>query len=196
MNTAFASNLWPVIAQRDAGWRFGREWASPRGRVWRFELKRNVSMTPRQMLLSYGLLCALSLVVALGFWWQGVAMVVMFTGIELLAVGAAMLIVARHAGDRETITLAGHELAVEQHCGAQVECAKFRAEWVRIEPAGAEGSLVELSGQRRSVKVGRHVRPELRIELAQELRRALRLTHGDLSHGRTEPHDLDHELKA
>jgi uncharacterized membrane protein len=33
---------------------------------------------------------------------------------------------------------------------------------------------VELSGEGRSVRVGRHLRPEWRDELAQELRRALR----------------------
>ncbi len=145
------------------------------GAGWHFELKRNVSLTPRQMLLAYGLLSALPLAAAIGFWSQGVGMVVMFTGVELLAVGVAMLVMARHAGDRELITLADREMWVEQHCGTQVERARFRAEWVRIEPAAGEGSLVEVSGQGRSVRVGRHVRPELRIDLAHELRRALRL---------------------
>jgi uncharacterized membrane protein len=45
---------------------------------------------------------------------------------------------------------------------------------VRVEPSAGEGSLVELSGEGRSVRVGRHLRPEWRDELAQELRRALR----------------------
>ena len=178
MNTTFAPSPWPAPASpRDAGWRFGRELASASAPSlgWRFDLRRNVSMTPRQMLLAFGLLCALSLAVAGAFWSQGVSMVVMFTGIELVAVGLAMLFVARHAGDRELITLAGHELAVEQHVGHVVDRATFRAEWVRVEPAGGEGSLVELSGQGLRVRVGRHVRPELRLQLADELRRALRL---------------------
>ena len=53
-----------------------------------------------------------------------------------------------------------------------------------------DGSLVELSGEGRSIRVGRHVRPELRVTLAQELRRALRLvrTAGERV--------VDHEHKA
>jgi uncharacterized membrane protein len=35
--------------------------------------------------------------------------------------------------------------------------------------------LIELSGQGRSVQVGRHVRPELREQLAREIRSALRM---------------------
>lgn len=194
MNTTFAPSPWPAprSGRREPGWRFARETAAQAGRGggWRFELKRNVSMSPRQLLLSYAVLCAVSLAVATGFWWQGVGAVMVFTGIELVAAGVALFFVARHAGDRELIILADRELAVEHHCGAHVDRASFRAEWVRVEPAGADGSLVELSGQGRSVKVGRHVRPELRVELADELRRALSLarTAGE--------HDLDHGHQA
>lgn len=176
MSVTLAPSPWPAPAapRRDAGWRFGREVAAPSG--WRFELRRNVALTPRQLGTAYGLLCLLSLSVAAGFWWHGVAMVGVFTGLELLAVGVALLVVARHAGDREVITLGNGQVAVEQHFGPGIEHTLFRAEWVRVEPVGDDGSLVELSGEGRSVRVGRHVRPELRVELAQELRRALRLS--------------------
>ena len=147
-------------------------------------------MTPRQLMLAYALLCGLSLSVAVGFWGYGVVAVGLFTGLELLAVGAALLLVARHAGDREVITLTGTALSVEQRSGPAVAHTLFRAAWVRVEPVADDGSLVELSGEGRSVRVGRHVRPELRVALAQELRLALRLarTVGD--------RDVDHEHKA
>ena len=175
MSVTIAPSPWPAppSARQDDGWRFGREQALPL--AWLFELRRNVSITPRQLLGSYLLLCAVSLLVAGGFWWQGVTFVSVFTGLELLAVGAALLVFARHAGDRETITFTGSDMLVEQHVGPAVERVCFRAEWVRVEPAADDGSLVELSGEGRSVRVGRHVRPELRVALAQELRRALRL---------------------
>ena len=175
MSVTFAPSPWPAppASRQDAGWRFGRAQAVPLG--WLFDLRRNLSITPRQLMAAYALLCALSLAVALGFWWQGVALVGLFTGLELLAVGGVLLVVARHAGDREIITLTGGELAVEQRFGPAVLRTAFRAGWVRVEPAADDGSLVELSGEGRSVRVGRHVRPELRVTLAQELRRALRL---------------------
>lgn len=140
-----------------------------------FDLRRNFSLQPRQLMLAYALVCALSVVVGAGFWWQGVRVVGVFTGLELLAVGVAMWVVARHAADRESILLSGRELAVEQRFGPAIERLSFRAEWVRVEPVAGVGSLVELSGEGRSVRVGRHVRPELRGDLADELRRALRL---------------------
>ena len=190
MSVTFAPSPWPAPASplREAGWRFGLEQIAVRG--WVFDLRRNVSITPRQMLMAYALLCGLSLTVAAGFWWQGVRVVGFFAGLELLAVGAALLMVARHAGDRELITMADHELVVEKHFGPTVARTRFRAEWVRVEPAAADGSLVELSGEGRSVRVGRHVRPELRVELAQELRRALRQLR------KAGERVVDHEHKA
>lgn len=175
MSVTLAPSPWPAPppSRRDGGWRFCRESTSPAG--WRFDLRRNVSMSPRQLVGAYALLCCVSLVVAAGFWSQGVTAVGLFTGLELLAVGVALLVVARHAGDREIITLSDHDVAVEQRFGQGVAHISFRAEWLRVEPAADDGSLVELSGEGRSVRVGRHVRPELRVELAQELRRALRL---------------------
>lgn len=179
MNATLAPGPWspPTALQCEGAWRFARERA-PGG--WTFELRRNLSLTPRQLATAYLLLCSLSATVAFGFWWHGVALVSLFTGLELLAVGFALLVVARHAGDRETITLDGGQVAVEQRYGPGLEHTLFRAEWLRVEPAADDGSLVELSGEGHSVRVGRHVRPELRIELAQELRRALRLARAGI----------------
>ncbi len=176
MTATFASSPWPspAVARRNGRWRFAREQQAPAG--WLFDLRRNVSLSPRQMLLAYVLVCALSLAVAGAFWWHGVRLVVIFTGVELAAVGVALLYVARHAGDRETIAVTLRELSVVRHCGTRVERVSLRTQWVRIEPAAGVGSLVELSGEGRSMCVGRHVRPELRAELADELRRALRLS--------------------
>ncbi|MGB7991004.1 MAG: DUF2244 domain-containing protein, partial [Candidatus Methylophosphatis roskildensis] len=56
----------------------------------------------------------------------------------------------------------------------RLERAEFDRDWVRIEPRAADTSLIEVSGRGRSVQVGRYVRPELRPELAREIRMALR----------------------
>ena len=190
MSVTTAPSPWPAppTARQDGGWRFGRQQTVPLS--WLFDLRRNVSITPRQLMGCYALLCVLSLLVAAGFWWHGVTIVSLFTGLELLAVGAALLVFARHAGDRETITLTHREMSVVQQVGPATEQVRFRAEWVRVEPVADDGSLVELSGEGRSVRVGRHVRPEMRVALAQELRRALRLARAAGGQG------LDHETEA
>ena len=63
---------------------------------------------------------------------------------------------------------------VELETAGRSERAAFNRDWVRIEPRAEDGSLIAVSGQGRSVRVGRHVRPELRPALAREIRMALR----------------------
>jgi uncharacterized membrane protein len=160
------------------GLRFGREaFVDSRAREdWsmRWQLKRNCSLAPRQLLLCYLGVSALSLTIALSFWSAGATLVLPYTGAELLAVGLAMLMYARHAADSESIRLQSGRLVVEYASGRRVERVEFAPAWVRVEPETGDRSLVELSGQGRRIAVGRFVRPELRRELAEELRWALR----------------------
>lgn len=105
---------------------------------------------------------------------MGATMVLPFASLELLVVGAAFLIYARHATDAEKITIQGEQLLVEQETAGRTRLSVFQRCWVRIEPSQGDGSLIKLSSQGRSLHVGRHVRPELRPALARELRQALR----------------------
>ena len=68
----------------------------------------------------------------------------------------------------------GRPLARWQTHGDVRRTARFRAEWVSVEPTHGDGSLVELSGQGQRVRIGRFLRPEMRAAFAQELRLALR----------------------
>ena len=137
-------------------------------------LKRHCSLTPGQLGWFYMSLCVVSLGIATFFWLQGAILVMLFAWVELLAVGAAFLAYARHAGDAEKIILRGAYLVVELESAGRTQRAEFNREWVRVEPRGGDGSLIEVSGQGQSVRVGRHLRPELRPALARELRFALR----------------------
>ena len=101
-------------------------------------------------------------------------LVLLLAALELLAVGAGFLLYARHATDGERIYLQGANLVVELDNAGKLERAEFRRESVRVEPKLVDRSLIELSGQGRSINVGRFVRPELRPVLAREIRMALR----------------------
>lgn len=137
-------------------------------------LGRNCSITPRQLAAVYLFLCSVSALIAAFFFIHGATLVPMFTGLELAVVGLALLSFARHAADREVLTLVGRSLQVEQCFGHQVARTDFAADWLRVEPAAGQGSLVQLSGRGQSVRVGRFLRPELRGAFALELRQALR----------------------
>lgn len=156
-------------------WQFAEESGDGAG-GWQIEwrLKRNCSLAPGQMLGFFGALCMISLTIATFFWHQGAHMVMPFAWVELIAVGAAMLLYARHAADREHIALHRDTLTVEHACGSRVDRVEFQTAWVRVEPESGDRSLVELSGQGRRISVGRFIRPELRRKLADELRVALR----------------------
>jgi uncharacterized membrane protein len=176
MPSVLAHHVWPPTGQPERA--FGREvvLSSAPGapRVWQWLLRRNCSITPRQLGQFYVSLCAVSLLISMFFVVQGAPLVLFFAGLELLAVGVALLVFARHAADRETLTLIGNSLQVEQHLGKHVQRAEFASDWVTVEPAAGQGSLVKLSSRGRSLHVGRFVRPELRAAFAHELRQVLR----------------------
>jgi uncharacterized membrane protein len=146
--------------------------AGPHSVQW--QLQRNCSVSPAQLLGFFISLCVVSLGIATFFWFQGATLIMPFAWIELLAVGCALLVYARHARDGEKISIQGGQLVVELETAGRLERAEFNREWVRVEPRNGDGSLIEVSGQGRSVRVGRHVRPELRPALAREIRFALR----------------------
>lgn len=161
-----------------SGLRFGREIHlsdSPEGaRALQWRLARNCSMSPRQMMGAYALLCVIALTVACFFVLAGAPMVLAFAGLELVLVGVALLVCARHATDRETLTLVDGALWVEQAHGRRVARTAFAADWLTVEPVAGQNSLVQLAGQGQRVRVGRYLRPELRGDFARELRLMLR----------------------
>jgi uncharacterized membrane protein len=148
--------------------------ATVQGQHIQWFLRRNCSVTPKQLGVLYASLCFVSLGIGTVFWIQGAPMVLPYAALELLAVGVAFVVYARHATDGERILLQGTQLVVEFENGGKLERAEFQRDWVRVEPRAGHRSLIEVSGQGRSIDVGRFVRPELRPVLAREIRMALR----------------------
>lgn len=139
---------------------------------WR--LRRNCSMAPCQVLRLYAALSAVSLGIGGLCWWQGATLVMPFAWLEVMALGAALLVYARHAADSECIRLERGVLSVQRERAGRVDRIEFRLDGVRIDSGRDDRSLIELSGQGRSVSVGRLVRPEMRRQLVSELRREMR----------------------
>jgi uncharacterized membrane protein len=123
---------------------------------------------------TYAGLSVVSMGIGLFFWLQGATLVIPFASLELIAVGFAFLVYAKHSTDGERITLSGNRLVVELECAGKLQKAEFQRGWVRVEPARDDTSLIELSEQGRTIQIGRYVRPELRLQLAREIRSALR----------------------
>jgi uncharacterized membrane protein len=171
--SALSFQAFPGPAPAASSLRFGSPDGSGDSSV-QWLLRRNCSMTPAQLVAFYLSLSAWSLAIAGAFWWRGATLVMPFAGIEILAVGAALLVYARHAGDRERVTLAPGRLSVECTVGRRTDLIDFAPAWVRVEPSHGDRSLIELSGEGKRIAIGRFVRPEQRRALADELRAALR----------------------
>ena len=140
--------------------------------VWR--LRRNCSVTPAQLGLFYASLCLVSVIVGLWFWMLGAPFVLGFAGLELLALGAAILVYARHATDGETVLLKEGRLIVERDRAGLRERTEFARALVQVRLDSDQGALIGIGAQGLQIEVGRHVRPEWRQALAGEMRRALR----------------------
>lgn len=137
--------------------------------LWR--LKRRSRVSSAQLGWFYLLLCLACLGMAAFLSMQNASAVMV---LALLVVGTAFVVYSRHEDDAEKIVLQNGQLVVELETAGRTQRAAFDRQWVRIEPRNEDGSLIEVSGQGRSVRVGRHVRPELRPLLAREIRFALR----------------------
>ncbi len=180
MNPSFAPGCWspipaprsPVAAQAPHATSPSADEAGEGGRR-QWQLQRNCSLAPRQLLAVFVALCALSMMIGLGFWWLGAPAVWPFAGVEVLALAVSFALYARHADDGDLITLRDGELHVEHHRGGRVERTVFNAEWVRVSSQHGPKSLLALSGQGRQALVGRHVPLSVRSRFAVELREAL-----------------------
>jgi len=136
-------------------------------------LKRNCALAPRQLALCFAGLAAVSFAIAGFFASQGAWMVLPFTCLEVLALGVAFFVYARHAADYERIVLAPRRLVVERSLGKAFDRIEYEPTWVRVEYAGARRSPVRLVAGRERLEVGRFVPSSQRKEFAQQLRESL-----------------------
>ncbi len=137
-------------------------------------LRKNCSFSPRQVLAFYLSLTLVSFAIAGFFALKGLWMVLPFAVLDNLVLAAALLYYARHALDRECISLQGDELCVEHVNGAQVIRHCFNARWVRLEWRGRGDDKLWLCHASQSLPVGIYLTPARRRRFAHELRKAIR----------------------
>ncbi|HYD81900.1 MAG TPA: DUF2244 domain-containing protein [Paucimonas sp.] len=138
-------------------------------------LKRNCSLTPRQTMWAFAVLCALSFGVALAFLLLlGTWIVVVFAIVEMAGVGAAFLHYARHAVDCEHIALADGCLLVEQFSAGTVRQTRLDPCWIRVIPPRHGSDMITLEARGVRVEIGRFATEPQRCRMALELRQGLR----------------------
>jgi uncharacterized membrane protein len=125
-------------------------------------------MSPAGLAKVFAALSLLVLAIGAGFAAAGAWLVLPFAGLEVLLLGAAFVLYARHAADYERIELEAGRIKVEVADGSRI--TRYEMQGARV--AMHDGRLV-LRGAKEQLEIGRYLGAEARAELAAELERKL-----------------------
>ena len=125
-------------------------------------------MSPAGLAKVFAALALLVLAIGAGFAAMGAWLILPFAGLEVLLLGAAYVLYARHAADYERIELDAGHVSIEVAEGAQT---------ARYEMDGAKVSLEEgrvvLRDAKEKLEIGRYLAAEARAEVAAALEKKL-----------------------
>jgi len=118
---------------------------------YRIVLSPNCSITWRELVLFYLFTCLVAIAVGLFFTFQGMWMVLPFSGLEMLALGIGLYLTSRKVYRKEVITLDPDRTRIEKGVHRAVRSWEFKTPWVRIidEPRDGRNS-------RRRLAIGMH----------------------------------------
>jgi uncharacterized membrane protein len=115
-----------------------------------------------------------SLLIAAYFLIQGVWMVLLFTMIELSALGIALIIYARHALDYESIAINGSAITVEKSIGGKMERHEFNAKWMQLKQEEDGKRLIRIEQSNKELPIGIFVPLDARTQFFNDLRQQIR----------------------
>jgi uncharacterized membrane protein len=125
-------------------------------------------MSPAGLAKVFAALALLVLAIGAGFAAAGAWLILPFAGLEVLLLGAAFVLYARHAADYEKIDVESGRLTVEVAEGERT--ARYQMDGARVSME--EGRIV-LRDAKEELEVGRHLGAEGRAEFAAELEKKL-----------------------
>jgi uncharacterized membrane protein len=125
-------------------------------------------MSPAGLAKVFAALALLVLAIGAGFAAAGAWLVLPFAGLEVLLLGAAFVLYARHAADYERIELEPGRITVEVASGWRI--ARYEMQGAKVFMQ--DGRLV-LRGAQEELEIGRYLGAEARAELAAELEKKL-----------------------
>jgi uncharacterized membrane protein len=102
------------------------------GEGYRFVLAPNCSISWSELLLFYLLTCLVALAVGLFFTLQGLWLVLPFSGLEMLALGAGLYLTSRRVYRREVITLDPEHTRIEKGVQRIDQSWEFKTPWIQV----------------------------------------------------------------
>ena len=144
----------------------------------RFILRPNRSLSWRGSLLFYFSLLIISSAIAIGLTLLGFWLVLPFAGLEMLALGIGLYVVACRCYECEVISINDDSIRIERGRDYPREQWTLGRMWARVVlercPRAWYPSRLLLRSHGRSVEIGRFLDEEERQRLADELTRSLR----------------------
>ena len=138
-----------------------------------FELRPNCSLTHRTATLFFLGIATVSLGIAGSFAAAGYWPILPFAGLELAALGAALVLSMRQGRMRELIRVDESNVTVRKSHGDQVHEYEFQRPWTRVHlqrsSAGNWPSRLSLRSMGRSVEIGSFLTDEERDGLRGRL---------------------------
>jgi uncharacterized membrane protein len=145
--------------------------------TFRFVLKPNASMSPRQV---RGLIAVLAVAmgsIGLFFANMGAWLVLPFSGAEWLLLAVCFKLVLARSAVREVITITAHAVLVESGHGRAENTQRIQRAWVNVDCVrsriAGHPSRLYLRRHGKSLEIGRFLVEPERQGLALELRRIL-----------------------
>jgi uncharacterized membrane protein len=142
-----------------------------------FVVQPNRSMSWRAQLLAFGLIAGMTMGVGTLCFVIGLPLVLPFSGIEVLALAAALYVTARRGGIKQVITITEDAVAVETGRAAPESRAEFQRNWVRVVLQGSGDnwypSRLLIRSHGREVEVGGFLNEQERRGLAAQLQAAM-----------------------
>ncbi len=137
----------------------------------------NQSMSWGGLLLAYTGIAGVTLSVGIYFWAHGFTLVLPFSGLELLALGAALYVTAWRGGRREVITISDDTICVESGRKKPEQRHHFQRYWARVvlqRPWVAwHPSRLLIRARGLEIEVGRFLNEQERTGLARILTSAI-----------------------
>jgi uncharacterized membrane protein len=139
-------------------------------------VERNMSSSAAGRRWFFGSIVLVSFGIASLWALNGAWYVLPFAGIEMMVLGAALVVFERHVGDREAITIDGDRVVVERTRMGRTARHEFSRYWAQVvlTPASGRGhGGLAMRSHGRQVEIGEFLTDDQRAAVADELRRRL-----------------------
>ena len=143
----------------------------------RIMIRPNCSLPWRETVQFYIGIVIVSFSIAFAFAMKGMWLILPFAGLEMLALGVALYIVARRGMRWQMLDIRENDVDIVDCVNSRKSCSSFQRAWVRVyfEAAAIRGhpSRLYLGSHGRSTEIGEYLTEQEKRKLAQQLREAL-----------------------